>query len=54
MITISETTHERAFVGSSPIRFELTLSTVSAGESSAESFDRFPPRQLALLIESWR
>ena len=36
------------FVDPSPNRFVDTLTVVEAGEPSAESFDRFPPRQLDL------
>ena len=43
-----------AFVGESPCRFVLDVTTVQAGEPSAESFDRLPPRQLAPPRESWR
>lgn len=46
--------HWSGVVGESPHRFEPTISTVHAGEPSAESFDRLPPRQLAPLRESWR
>jgi hypothetical protein len=42
------------FVGKSPYRFEPSISTVLAGEPSAEFFDRLPPRQLAPHRESWR
>jgi hypothetical protein len=41
-------------VGSSPNRFAGALTIMATGEPSAESFDRFPPRQLDLLIESGR
>jgi hypothetical protein len=37
------------FVDSSPNRFVGALTTVEAGESSAECFDEFPPRQLEVL-----
>ena len=46
--------HRPAFVGRSPRRFVLDATTVLAGEPSAESFDRLPPRQLVPPHESWR
>ena len=46
--------HRPVFVGGSPNRFVLGVTTVLAGEPSAELFDRLPPRQLAPPRESWR